>query len=217
MYKELIRNISILFKESKKLSKKDINGDPVKGSWNLYGVKIICAIISAIIVLVKGSGFSSNFLEFVTSFLSILVGLFITALIFSFDKFYEPKTGEDLEKIKLNAQLRIWDTQAYNYTKKFAFMTSQTIVTSVFVLFLVAIENLFPISQINIIDEPFITSLKDLTCPSFGLFLLHLTVFVFRFLIIFWLLTIMSNTLYIVSGMVDYMIKKNDRNDFTKN
>lgn len=211
MYSELKHNLQVLFQEHNRLSKKDINGVDVTGWWNLNVIKLFIGVSSILIVVVKGGGFSSGFLDFVTSYLSILIGLFITALIFSFDKFYEVKDTDEAEMIKNNAKLRIWDAQTYNYTKKFAFMTSQTIVISVFVLLIVALENLFPsLSNYNIRNYQLL-NYKEWNFEAIKLFVTGSVATVFRFLTIYWLLTIMTNTLYIVSGMVDYMIKKNDR------
>jgi len=208
MYQELIKYLRILRKEASRFERTDIN-NKVDISFNSkYLVKIVFVLISIGLNLLLKNGFSDSFISYVSSVLSILVGLFITALIFSFDKFYEPNKGEYLD-----SRIKLWETQAYNYAKKFAYITSYTILISIFTLVILALSALFKeATQLNVFNLSFCKDCISLNNLNwFKLFALSLFVLIQRFLVLYWLLRIMYNTLYIVSSMVQYMTTKIDR------
>lgn len=205
---KLNKYLKLLRKEASRFERTDINNKIDESFRAKYLVKFIFSVISVITVYCLESGFSESFVSYVSSVLSILVGLFITALIFSFDKFYEPNNEENL-----NSRLKLWETQAYNYAKKFAYITSYTIVISVFTLVLIAVSALFEKgTQQNILELSFCYECianKDLS--AFKLFAIATFLLVQRFLVLYWLLKIMYNTLFIVSSMIQYMTTKIDR------
>lgn len=208
MYQELIKYLRILKSQASRFERTDINNNIDESFSAKYLVKIVFVIISATLVCLLTNGFSENFVSFVSSVLSILVGLFITALIFSFDKFYEP-SGEE----NPNSRIKLWETQAHNYAKKFAYITSYTIVLSIFTLVLLVVSTLFENeTRLNIFDLSFCFKCDEgIYFHSLKLFSIALFVIVQRFLVLYWLLKIMYNTLYIVSSMVQYMTTKIDR------
>lgn len=204
----LNKYLKLLRKEASRFERTDINNKVDESFKAKHGVKIVLALVSATLVYFLDTGFSDSFVSYVSSVLSILVGLFITALIFSFDKFYEPTTDENA-----NSRIKLWDKQAYNYAKKFAYITSYTIVISIFTLVLLAISALFgDVTRINVCN---LTLCFD--CISFSdkealkLFGLGTFAILQRFCVIYWLLRVMYNTLFIVSSMVQYMTTKIDR------
>jgi hypothetical protein len=205
---KLSKYLKLLRKEASRLERTDINNDVDESLAAKYLIKIIFMIISGILVYWLSTGFSELFISFVSSVLSILVGLFITALIFSFDKFYEPNNIENPD-----SRIKLWDKQAYNYAKKFAYITSYTIVLSIFTLVLLVISALFQIeTQINLAELQFcIDCIKPSNYSAIKLFGLASFVLLQRFLVLYWLLKIMYNTLFIVSSMVQYMTTKIDR------
>lgn len=195
-------------REASRFERTDINNVVDESFCAKYCVKFFFALISFVLLLLLNDGFSQNFVSFVSSVLSILVGLFITALIFSFDKFYEPSNEENP-----NSRIKLWETQAHNYAKKFAYITSYTIVLSIFTLVLLAASALFDnVTQLNVYNLTFCYD-----CISFKnfqpitLFLTGLFVIFQRLLVLYWLFNIMYNTLFIVSSMVQYMTTKIDR------
>lgn len=205
---KLNKYLKLLRKEASRLERTDINNKVDDSFRAKYLVMGIFSAISLITVCLLDSGFSESFVSYVSSVLSILVGLFITALIFSFDKFYEPNNEENL-----NSRLKIWETQAYNYAKKFAYITSYTIVISVFTLVLIAISALFEKeTQLKVLKLSFcFECIGKMDFNAFKLFAQATFIIVQRFLVLYWLLKIMYNTLFIVSSMVQYMSTKIDR------
>lgn len=205
---KLNKNLILLKKEASRFERTDINNKVDESFLAKYLVKILFSGISIILVLLLKDGFSESFISFVSSVLSILVGLFITALIFSFDKFYEPSGKENPD-----SRIKLWDTQAYNYAKKFAFITSYTIVLSIFTLVLLVVNTLFQKeTQMNVFELTFCSDcMRKMTVLPLKNFAKALFVVVQRFLVLYWLLKIMYNTLFIVSSMVQYMTAKIDR------
>jgi hypothetical protein len=208
MYQELIKYLRILKKQASRFERTDINNKVDESFKAKYLVKIIFVIISSGLVFLLKNGFSDSFVSYISSVLSILVGLFITALIFSFDKFYEPNKEENSD-----SRIKLWETQAYNYAKKFAYITSYTIVISIFTLVLLALSALFKEeTQLNIFELPF--CFDCISTDDFNwlkLFVISLLIAIQRFFVLYWLLRIMYNTLFVVSSMVQYMTTKIDR------
>lgn len=208
MYQELIKYLRILKRKASQFERTNINNIVDESFSAKYLVKIIFIIISAVLVYLLKNGFSDSFVSYVSSVLSILVGLFITALIFSFDKFYEPSNEENL-----NSRIKLWETQAHNYAKKFAYITSYTIVLSIFTLVILVASALFEKpTQLNVFNLTFcFECIKNKDIEAFKLSGIAFFVIIQRFLVLYWLLKIMYNTLFIVSSMVQYMTTKIDR------
>ena len=206
MSQELNKYLRILIKESSRFERTDINNKVNESFRAKYGLKLVFLIITLALIFLLKSGFSNEFISFVSSVLSILVGLFITALIFSFDKFYEPNKSEET-----NSRIKLWDTQAYNYAKKFAYITSKTIVVSIVTLVALILSTLFKESfDLNLFEYTFIDEKDDLF-ESILTGIILVSNFIQRFIVIYFLLRIMYNPLFIVTSMVQYMTTKIDR------
>jgi len=204
---KLNKYLKILRQEASRFERTDINNKVDETFRAKYSVKILFSIVSVVLVFLLKDGFSESFVSYVSSVLSILVGLFITALIFSFDKFYEPSNEENP-----NSRIKLWETQAHNYAKKFAYITSYTIVLSIFTLVLLAVSALFEkATQLNVFSLSFCLDCVKKDFNALKLFGIAFFVIVQRFLVLYWLLKIMYNTLFIVSSMVQYMTTKIDR------
>jgi len=208
MYQELIKYLRILKRQANRFERTNINNEVDESFKAKYLVKTVFVIISVGFVFLLKDGFNDSFVSYVSSVLSILVGLFITALIFSFDKFYEPSKEENL-----NSRIKLWETQAYNYAKKFAYITSYTIVISIFTLVILVLSAMFKKeTRVNIFELSF--CIECISINDFNwlkLFGISLFVAIQRFLVLYWLLRIMYYTLFIVSSMVQYMTTKIDR------
>ncbi|NRF37602.1 hypothetical protein [Pedobacter foliorum] len=208
MLPELSKYLKILRGKANSFERTDINGNIDNTFRAKYLVRILRALLSLIITWLLKTGFSSDFVSFASSVLSIFVGLFITALIFSFDKFYE--ANSNLEQA--NSRDKLWEMQAYNYSKKFAYITSYTIVQSIFALVLITVSALF--------KEEMALDISKLDFRFSNIGASHIVLFIFasliqiqKFLVLYWLFGIIFNTLFIVSSMVQYMVTKIDRND----
>lgn len=203
----LNKYLKILRQEASRFERTDINNKVDETFRAKYLVKISFSIVAIVLVVLLKNGFGDSFVSYVSSVLSILVGLFITALIFSFDKFYEPSNEENP-----NSRIKLWETQAHNYAKKFAYITSYTIVLSIFTLVLLAVSALFQkATQLNVFNLSFCIECVKKDFNSLKLFGIAFFVIIQRFLVLYWLLKIMYNTLFIVSSMVQYMTTKIDR------
>src|SRR5690606_32938469 len=118
-YTRLLKNKAIEYEQ------KDINGKTSVSFRERYARKLISFIIALVLLFLLKKGFSDIFISYVSTILSIFIGLFITALIFSFDKFY---TKKDLKNA--NAQEKLRDTQSFNFSKQFSFLTGYNIILS---------------------------------------------------------------------------------------
>lgn len=208
MLQELNKYLKELRKGADRLERTSINGKIDESCKAKYLVRVILFVISVVIFGLLKNGFDETFISYVSSALSILVGLFITALIFSFDKFYEPNSEDTSDSVA-----NLWEVQSYNYAKQFAYITGHTIVLSVFTLALLAVSALFENeTKLNVFDLRFcIDCIKTVDIDSLLLFPLAVFVIVQRILVLYWLLRIMYNTLFIVSSMVQYMTVKIDK------
>lgn len=208
---ELKKYLMLLRQNASVLERTNINNVVDNSFTAKYSWRIAFLSISGALVFFSKKGFNADFVSFLSSLLSIFIGLFTTALIFSFDKFTEDKSGKsDIS----NARIALWSKQAYNYAKKFAFITGYTIVLSVFSLCLLFISSLFPnLEEININDYfisfKFLRNQPILSLKYFSQFAL---IFLIRFAVLYFFLRILYNTLFIVSSMVQYMTIKMDRN-----
>lgn len=229
MPRKLNNFLSDLRTNAKKYGRIDINGEEENAPLDKYGKKIICSLISIVVVLFLKNGFSATFIDYAGTILSILIGLFITALIFSFDKFYslEKKkkyniypTQKDTskqytieeEKESISSTEKLLDIQAYNYTKQFSYITGYNIILCIYVLLLLAISSLFEESMsINIFQNTLILDCKQIGVENILLFLLSSFVLVQRFFVLYWMLNVMYNTMFVVSSMVNFMTIKIDR------
>lgn len=185
----------------------DINGKS-SDNWFINNQRrIICSLVAIMLTSLLPEGFNEQFISYSSTILSILIGLFITAMIFSFDKFYTK-----IDREKANANEKLWDTQAYNYSMQFAYITGYNIVLSIFTLAVLSLSVFFDvIMSINVWNYHF--EFENISLDTFfnfvGLSLLLLQ----RFVVLYWIACIMYNTLFLVSSMVQYMTVKIDRQD----
>jgi uncharacterized protein (DUF3820 family) len=193
--------IKELRKRTLELERKDINNHVAVSFFAKNQRRILCAIPSLLLLWYLKNGFPENFVDYMSNALSILIGLFSTAIIFSFDKFYEKK---DLSKA--SSTEKVIDKQSYNYTKQFVHITGYSIILCVFALVFLSFSSLFSsLTNINIFDYYF-----DLH-GSIWISILIPLVLVQRFLILYWLSNIVYNTLFVISSLVKYMTLKMDR------
>ncbi|HEV7348405.1 hypothetical protein [Telluribacter sp.] len=195
-----------------------------------YGYRIVIAMISMAIVCSLKTGFEDVFVSYFSSVLSILVGLFITALVFSFDKFYtkaddgikiynidvNEESVPDVDKsytiavknnISLTAGDKVWDTQSHNYSLIFAYVTGYNIVLCIIVIVLLALNTLFE-HELNINIFKYYLDIKDITLNSLGNLFLVVFNIIHRFLVLYWIGFVLYRTIFLVSSMVSYMTTK---------
>jgi hypothetical protein len=199
----LNRYIKDLRKEAHRFECTDINNKVSKSFLGKNQRRIICIISSVTIFLFLKKGFNPDFVAYASTAISILIGLFTTAIIFILDK-YQPISVQNP-----TSREKLWDTQAYNYTKQFAYITGYNIVLCVFVLVLLSFSALFvDFFNVDIWTYKFCTNI-NLTSASTALMIF--VIVIQRFLILYWLASIVYNTLYAISSMVKYIIVKIER------
>ena len=234
MSRQIIKYLKDLRSNTLLLERTDINGSIASSSFAKYFRRVGFLLVSGIIIYKLGIGFSTNFISYASTVLSILIGLFINAIIFSLDKFhqyidrsisvYDISINNDNATLnkdykfaiknvtQLNANQELSRKQSYNYTKQFAFITGYNIVLCVFTIILLLLCTLFPSKlAVNIHHYRFIY--KNFDGRSICNFLLLTFVILQRILILYWILRVMYNTLFLVSSMVNFMTVKIDKSN----
>jgi hypothetical protein len=163
----------------------------------------MCAIVAVVFVYLLKDGFSASFVSFASKTLAILIGLFMTAVIFSFNKFYERSSKEEP-----TAAEKLWDTQSYNYSRQFAYITSYNIVLCIFVIVALSFNALFE-KPMSVNFHEFYFKSQQINCTSIWIFVQLSLVALQRFLVLYWMQRVMFNTLFVVSSMVSFMNEKN--------
>lgn len=198
MLKELNKYLKSLYTKTCEYRRTDIEGKIDNSLKGKYLIRIISFAISSIVLYAIPKGFPDTFIEHISGILSILVGLFITALIFSFDKFYSKKKNLEQYDEKLN------DTLDFNFTKIYTNITSYTIVLSIFCISIVSLYILFS-EWFNLdLSNAQISFNKINLSYTFQVFI----VYIIRLLIIYTLINIIYNTIFVVVTMNHYMNKK---------
>ena len=169
--------------------------------------RIICIIPSLTIVLFLKNGFTQEFVAYASTAISILIGLFSANIIFILDKY---KSIDKETMSALSSREKLWDIQAYNYTKQFAYVTGYSIVLCVYVIILLSLCALFPdVFNSNLWKYKF--CFNEFNYKTIGLALINSSIIIQRFLVLYWLFSIAYNTLYAISSMINFTIVKIDR------
>lgn len=211
--KSFICNIYIKARESEKL---DVNGKK-KSFITRNGRYLIVLITSICLHCALLKGYSVYFLQLGATILSILIGLFLTALVFALDKFYVKDDGIEnykldindkeidvsLEKLNFdNAQNKEIKKQSFNYVQQFNFLVGKSVIVGVWALALICINIMcVDFFSANLCDYKFV----PITVQSFWLFLKLLLNFILRFFILYHIVEVFYNTIRIISSMVNFM------------
>lgn len=200
----LIRYLRIVREKARQLEQVDINGKEIKPS-KLYFRWFLFAVITLLLLFVTINGFSERLLEYCVSALSILIGLFITILVFVSEKIPNKKENNG----DFSAKERANDIQLYNFYKQFSFMIGRTTVLSVYCLIVV-----FFLIQIGVSYNPFDYSfVSKINAESVYLFFKILINVTLRILFIYWMIRIFYNTLFAVSSLTNVINLNKKQND----
>ncbi len=178
--------------------------------------------ISIFVLCTLLNGYSNEFLQLGASILSILIGLFLTSLVFALDKFYVPyknsigdylfdiNENEIIRKFEIsidkiehkNAQEKLWQKQSLYYIQKFNVLVGKSVIVGVWALALICLNAMYiDFFSVNLCDYSFI----PITVNSLLLFLkLCLVIFV-RFFICYYIVEVFYNTINIISSMINFM------------
>lgn len=178
--------------------------------------------LSIVVLLSLPTGYNKDFLQLGASILAILIGLFLTALVFALDKFYIPpkkKSGDfklDLveneqtrnievsidEIVFENAREKLWQKQSFYYVQKFNVLVGKSVLVGIWALALICINAMyFEFFSVDIADYTFV----PITIPSILIFGKILLIIVVRFLICYYMIEVFYNTIRIISSMVNFM------------
>ncbi len=190
----LIKYLKIVRKKAHKYERIDINGNEIK-PLKFYFRVFVFVFISLLLLFVSRNGFSEKLLEYCVSALSILIGLFITILVFVSEKI--PDKEEKNENT--SGKERTKKIQLFNFYKQFSFMIGRTTILSVYCLIVI-----FILMQIGVSYNPFdYTFVSQKSLESVCLFFKIVINLTFRFLFIFWMIRIFYNTLFAVSSLTN--------------
>lgn len=211
--KSFICNIYFKARESEKLN---IDGEK-KSFITRNGRYLIVLITSICLSCALLKGYSIYFLQLGATILSILIGLFLTVLVFALDKFYvkddgienykldinEKEIDVSLEKLNFdNSQNKTIKNHAFKYVQQFNFLVGKSVIVGVWALALICINIMcVDFFSANLCDYKFV----PITIQSFLLFLKLSFNFLLRFLILYYMVEVFYNTIRIISSMVNFM------------
>ena len=209
MLKNLTRYIKNIKNKAIKYESLDANGDNI----DRYQIVLKRVVIWSIAVVLLSSGLtgvSDRFINFTGCILSIFIGLFITALLFAFDKIGIKQEKEN-QKISPKAINILKDTQEYNFAKQCIYILGYNVILCTFVLILILFCVCFDsLMSFNLLDYEF----TYISITSTWIFVQGIIVICIRFFIFYYLIHIFYYTLYAISSLINMMtIKRNRQND----
>ena len=178
--------------------------------------------LSFIVLLTLPAGYNNDFLQLGASIIAILIGLFLTALVFALDKFYIPPKKKDgdyrlettendqtrrieisVEEIVYeNAQEKLWQKQSLYYVQQFNVLVGKNVIVGIWALALICTYVMYyNFFSVRLDDYSFV----EITLPSIFLFLKLLLIIAGRFFICYFLIEMFYNTVRIISSMVNFM------------
>lgn len=178
--------------------------------------------LSFIVLISLPAGYNNDFLQLGASILAILIGLFLTALVFALDKFYIPPRKKDgdyrvettendqtrsieisVEEIVYeNAQEKLWQKQSLYYVQQFNVLVGKNVIVGIWALALICTYVMYyNFFSVSLDDYSFV----EITLPSIFLFLKLLLIIAGRFFICYFLIEMFYNTVRIISSMVNFM------------
>lgn len=177
---------------------------------------------TVIVLLSLPTGYNNAFLQLGASILAILIGLFLTALVFALDKFYVPpkKMSKDFKiditesdrtrNVELSvdeihfesAREKMWQKKSFYYVQKFNVLVGKSVIVGVWALGLICIYVIyFNFFATNIWEYSFVS----ITFSSILTFLKLLFILSVRSLICYYMVEMFYNTIRIICSMVNFM------------
>ena len=213
--------ICFVYSKARESEAFDINNK--KKSFIRRNGRYLFAIPFAIFVLCTlHKGYSIDFLQLGASILAILIGLFLTALVFALDKFYIPRKNkkgdykldvsenEQIRNIMIsvdeiifeNARDKQWHKQSLYYVQKFNVLVGKSVIVGVWALALICMNVMYmEFFNIDFADYSFV----PINLQSLLVFMELLLIAIVRFLICYYIIEVFYNTIRIISSMVNFM------------
>ena len=224
--KNKIEKSFIFFVYSKARESEALDINNKRKSFIRRNGRYLCAIPFAIFVLCTlHKGYNNEFLQLGASILAILIGLFLTALVFALDKFYSPhknikrdyrldvSENEQTRNIEIsvdeiafeNAREKLWQKQSLYYVQKFNVLVGKSVIVGVWALALICLNVMYmDFFNIDIADYSFV----PINIQSFFVFIRLSLIVVVRFFICYYIIEVFYNTIRIISSMVNFMSVK---------
>lgn len=133
----LIYYLFRLIKDGHEWQYKNLNGKGNKPKLYFSFLQIIAIFVSILFVLEEPNGLSSNATEQILSCLSIMVALFLSLILVTFEK----SKQSDFEEKPPVSKLHTW-----NFFYQFNALTSYAILLSILVIILIIVELIFNIN-----------------------------------------------------------------------
>lgn len=213
--------IHFVYSKARESESLDINNQR-KSFVRRNGRFLLAYPLTVFVLFSLSEGYNNEFLQLGASILAILIGLFLTALVFALDKFYMPakkRSGDyklDLaeneqtrnievsidEVVFENAREKLWQKQSFYYVQKFNVLVGKSVIVGIWALALICINVMyFEFFRVDIADYTFV----PITIPSILTFGEILLIIIVRFLICYYMIEVFYNTIRIISSMVNFM------------
>ncbi len=213
--------IHFVYSKARESETLDINNQR-KSFVRRNGRFLLAYPLTVFVLFSLSEGYNNEFLQLGASILAILIGLFLTALVFALDKFYIPqkkKSGDytlnlveneqtrnieaSIDEIVFeNAREKLWQKHSLYYVQKFNVLVGKSVIVGIWALALICINVMyFKFFSVDIEDYTFV----PITISSILIFGKILLIIVVRFFICYYMIEVFYNTIRIISSMVNFM------------
>lgn len=219
----IVKYIVFLRKKALKLEKLDFNGKREKSIIKREIRAFLCFLVSFFIVWVGlKQGIPSETEYYIFTILSIFIGLFITAIVFylgvlatssneklsqNISLYIKEETKEDRDlKISITdiniptALDELQKKQKKNHGLQSIYILGYNVIICVLTVFILFVYHLLS-SHLNI-DLSIYTVSDEITLSSIMAFGKVTSIYLLRFLIIYGVINVMYNTLYVISSLI---------------
>lgn len=213
--------IHFVYSKARESETLDINNKK-KSFIQRNGRYLFACPIAVFITITLQDGYNTDFLQLGASILAILIGLFLTALVFALNTFYTPQRSPkkdyklyvsenehirnfevSVDEIEFkNAREQLWQKQSLYYVQKFNVLVGKSVIVGVWTLALICLNVMYSdFCSVNLADYSF----APITVQSLCVFVKLVLVIAVRFLICYFMIEVFYNTIRIISSMVNYM------------
>lgn len=163
--------------------------------------RCILAIPTICILLFLKNGFTTDFMNYVMTALSIFIGLFTNLIIILYQRF--PKKGESQN---VSHQEAINTIKIKNFIRQFTFVTGKNLLIATIVIVLLSVFMLFKsLATLNFYEYTFVEKRADVNAKSFVLFTKCLIAVPIRLLIIYGLIDFSLLLLYSLGSLFSFL------------
>lgn len=213
---QLIRDLITFGRDFNKVRSADINGKRLPFS-NRFSRIVIFGGMSCLLTY-NFNVISYNFIDYIKDIIAIFVGLFLTVLVFAYDRFdlKHPSTSKnedekDADK-RSSSEQNMQTIRMYNYAKKFIYAIEFNIILGIILLGILVIPLDFP-SFFNVDFSDYIFTEDISSVKAWKLFAKLALVFLVKAIALFLLCLIFYYTLYAVTHLEKYMSLKIKEDD----